>query len=476
MFTKYFFLKNNLHNSNRTAVITENNIKISYSLLFKDIKNYSKYIHKNTILLILSDNSYNTLVVYLSCIYNKTLPIFLDKNIRSNKLEGIIKKFNPNYIWSSSNIKTLEAKYCKKNISEQSILFQSIYFYNHKLDPKIALLLSSSGSTGSFKFIKISYKNIKHNTKTISQYLKLDKNDKTIINLPFNYSYGLSLINTHLLVGGKILLTKNSILSKEFWNTFKNFKPTNFNGVPYTYELIAKLYLNKIDFSCLKFITQAGGKLNKDLIKKLIITSRKYNFKFYMMYGQTEASPRISYLNPNLIEEKIGSIGKPIKGGKIWLEDENNNIIKRPYREGELIYKGPNVFMGYAKNIKDLDTKYINSNILRTGDIAEYDSDKFYFIKGRKNRYSKIYGNRINLEEIENIFLKYKYPIVCSIKDNYLNIYCEKYINSKDLLNMLKKNTTIPINRCRVHIIKKIPRNNSGKVIYNKLDANNVGQ
>jgi len=475
MFTKYFFLKNNLYNSNRTAVITEKNVKISYALLFKDIKNYSKHIQKNNILLILSNNSYETLITYLSCIYNKTLPIFLDENIRPNKLKEIIHKFKPNYIWSPSDIKFLKEKYSKKNISEKNILYKSDFFYNHKIDPKIAILLSSSGSTGSSKFIKISFKNLRHNTKTISQYLKLDKNDKTIINLPFNYSYGLSLVNTHLFVGGKILLTKSSILSKGFWNTFKNFKPTNLNGVPYTYDLLTKLYLNKIDFSCLKFITQAGGILNKEIIKKLIINSRKYNFKLYIMYGQTEASPRISYLEPNLVEKKIGSIGKPIKGGKIWIEDENKNVIKCPFQEGELIYKGPNVFMGYANNKKDLKKGYISSNILRTGDIAEYDNEGFYFIKGRKNRYSKIYGNRVNIAEIENIFSNYQYPIVCSIKDNYLNIYCEKIINSNDLLNILKNNTTIPINRCKIYIIKKIPRTNSGKVNYSKLDTNNVG-
>ena len=192
------------------------------------------------------------------------------------------------------------------------------------------------------------------------------------------------------------------------------------------------------------------------------------------MYGQTEASPRISYLEPNLVEKKIESIGKAIKGGKIWIEDENNNIITRPYQEGELIYEGPNVFMGYANNNKDLKKGYISSNILRTGDIAEYDYEGFYFIKGRKNRYSKIFGNRVNIEEIENLFSNYKYPIVCSIKDNYLNIYSEKIINSNDLLNILKKNTTIPTNRCKIYFIKKIPRTNSGKVNYSKLGTNNV--
>ena len=132
MFTKYFFLKNNLYNSNRTAVITEKNVKVSYSLLFKDIKNYSKYIQKHTILIILSNNSYEALITYLSCIYNKTLPIFLDENIRPNKLEEIIHKFKPNYIWTSSDIKSLERKYSKKNISEKNILYESEYFYNHK--------------------------------------------------------------------------------------------------------------------------------------------------------------------------------------------------------------------------------------------------------------------------------------------------------------------------------------------------------
>ena len=472
MFNNYFFIKNKYQNLNRTAVITEKKLQISYATLYKDIKKYSKNIKQKSVLLLLCTNNYSTLITYMTCLFTKTVPILLEENIRLNKLKKIITNFKPDYIYTSKKIDFIGKEYLAKNMNNESLLYKNKISQKHNLDPKISLLLSSSGSTGSLKFIKISLDNIRHNTKTIIQYLGLTKNDKTIINLPFNYSYGLSLINTHLYVGGKILLCNHSVISRDFWTIFKSFKPTNFNGVPYTYNLIIKLHIKKIDFSCLKFISQAGGKLNKKYLKKLIEVSKKYKFKIYVMYGQTEASPRISYLKPKLIEKKIESIGKAIKGGRIWLEDDKKIHIHQANTEGELIYKGPNVFIGYAKSYRDLKSKESTSDVLRTGDLAKFDDEGYYYITGRKNRYSKILGDRINLEEVENILSQHNFSVVCSIQNDYLNIYSETKSNPRDLLNIIKNSTTIPLSRCKVHLIKKIPRNMSGKIIYNNLKKN----
>ena len=474
MFSNYFFIKNKYQNLNRTAVITEKKIQISYATLYKDIKKYSKNIKRKSVLLLLCTNNYSTLIAYMCCLFTKTVPILVDENIRPEKFKKIIRNFKPDYIFSSKNINFMEKKYFVKNINNTFLICRNTISQKNNLDPKISLLLSSSGSTGSLKFIKISLKNIRHNTKTIIQYLGLTKNDKTIINLPFSYSYGLSVVNTHLYAGAKIFLCNHSVISKEFWTIFKSFKPTNFNGVPYTYNLISKLYIKKIDFSCLKFISQAGGKLNKKYLEELIAVSKKYKFNIFVMYGQTEASPRISYLEPKLIERKIESIGKTLKGGKIWLENNNKKRIHQANTEGELIYKGPNVFIGYAKNRHDLTIKGkgFTSDILKTGDLAKFDDEGYIYITGRKNRYSKILGNRINLEEVEEILSQNNFSSICSVQKDFLNIYCETKSNPRDLLNIIKNSTTIPTNRCKVHLIKNIPRNMSGKIIYNNFKKN----
>ena len=126
----------------------------------------------------------------------------------------------------------------------------------------MALLLSTSGSTGSTKFVKLSYENIFSNTKNISKYLKLTKKDRSISSLPLNYSYGLSVINTHLYKGGSIFVSERNVIDKKFWEIVNNFKISNLNGVPFFYEILSKIGFEKFNLNSIKFFTQAGGHLN----------------------------------------------------------------------------------------------------------------------------------------------------------------------------------------------------------------------
>lgn len=157
---------------------------------------------------------------------------------------------------------------------------------------------------GSIKFVKLSKINLKHNTNSIIKYLKLKNKDSSITNLPISYSYMLSVINTHLEVGASIVISKYSLVEKEFWKTLKNSKITSFNGVPYTYEILVKIGLEKIKIDTLKYLTHAGGKIEKKTLRKIIKFCDKNNLKFFSMYGQTEASPRISYLKPEFSKKK----------------------------------------------------------------------------------------------------------------------------------------------------------------------------
>ena len=194
---------------------------------------------------------------------------------------------------------------------------------NKKLNKNLSLLLSTSGSMGSIKFVKLSKINLKHNTDSIIKYLKLNSKDSSITNLPISYSYMLSVINTHLEVGASIIISKTSLIEKEFWKTFKNSKVTSFNGVPYTYEMLIKIGLKNIKINTLKYLTHAGGKIEERILKKILSFCNKNNLKFFSMYGQTEASPRISYLKPEFSKKKIGSIGKGTPGNKIYIIDRS---------------------------------------------------------------------------------------------------------------------------------------------------------
>ena len=325
---------------------------------------------------------------------------------------------------------------------------------------------------GVSKFVKLSRKNLYHNTQSIIKYLKLNKRDRAITNMPFYYSYMLSIINTHLEVGGSVIVTKHSIVQKPFWELFKNYKVSSFNGVPYTYEILSKIGLKKIYSKNLKYITQAGGKIDNSIAKKIYYFFNKKNIRFFVMYGQTEASPRISFLSNSEILNKIGSIGRPIDGVKIYLKDKRDSIIKKPNKSGNIICQGKNVMHGYSYSFKDLINKTKPLKELNTGDIGYFDKDKYFYITSRAKRIAKIYGNRLDLNELELKMRQYGFKINCITRNNKIIIFYTKNFNKN--LNLLKKLFKITKQNLQAFIfypLKSLPRTKTGKINYFKLQG-----
>ena len=214
------------------------------------------------------------------------------------------------------------------------------------------------------------------------------------------------------------------------------YKVNSFGGVPQFYEQLQKLKFENLNTKYLKYITQAGGKLQNAQIDYFNKICEK-KIKFYIMYGQTEASPRMSYLLPKKLISKKGSIGQPLVGTKFYLVNENKKKISKPFTNGELVFKGKNVSLGYCKNLKDLEKGDENKSILYTGDIAFKDKDNFFYIVGRKNRFIKIFGIRYSLNDIEKILKKNGINVICSSKDDKLNIILKKNFNEEKIKQIL---------------------------------------
>lgn len=393
----------------------------------------------------------------------------IDAELDKEQVEKLIFTYKPEYLW----IPTIRAKHFLNDKTIYSLHDYSLI----KLEPdnsfslhkNLALLLPTSGSTGSPKLVKITYKNIISNAEAISKYLSISSNERPITSLPIHYSFGLSVINSHLINGSTILLTNSSLMSKEFWEFLKTYKATSMSGVPYFFQILKRLNIFKMDLSYLKTITQAGGKLNDSINKEFSEFCKNSGKRFIVMYGQTEASPRMSYLPPEYTISKLGSIGIPIPGGEFSLIDKNKKLINESETVGELVYKGENVSMGYAKCGSDLSKNDINNGILFTGDLAKRDSDGFYFILGRIKRFIKLFGSRVSLDETENLLKHFNINCACVGQDDKMIIYITDKNLLEDVISYVTNKTGINSRAFEVRYIRNIPMSSSGKAIYSKL-------
>jgi acyl-coenzyme A synthetase/AMP-(fatty) acid ligase len=451
-----------------SAVLSNTGELLSYNHLENFSNRIKDKIQKRSLVFCLGENTIGSFCGYFSFIKNEIVPLMLDATINKELLDNLIDIYEPNYLWvNNSLLKNYPEKIIK--FSEYNYSLVSLSKRKAELNEELALLLTTSGSTGSPKLVRLCYENIKANAESIADYLQITNSERPVTSLPMSYSYGLSVINSHLIKGATILLTENSIAQREFWNFVNEQKATSMAGVPYTYEMLKRLRFFRMNLPNLKTLTQAGGKLSPDLVKEFVIYATQTDRKFFVMYGQTEATARMSYLPFHRAAEKYSSMGIAIPGGKFSLINEKGNEIEVPDADGELIYTGKNVSYGYAECRDDLSKGDENMGVLHTGDIARRDAEGFYYITGRMKRFIKIYGNRVNLDASEQIVKTITPDCACVGRDDKMLVYVTDESLCTKVKDLLVKITGINNLAFEVRAISEIPKNDSGKVQYAKL-------
>ena len=431
----------------------------------------NSFLKKRELIILLCNNTVDSISLYVSFINKGVVPILINSDLDEIFIKDIIKKYNPSFIFTPSTNQNYDFNYDEFQTYNSFSVLKAKDSIQIQLNSELAILLSSSGSTGSPKLIRISYNNLLSNAISISNYLNLKSSEIAITNLSMNYSYGLSIINSHLHVGAKIVVADESIIQRRFWELFKKFHVTSLAGVPYTYEILKKLKFLKMELPSLRYMTQAGGKLSNNIIDEFANHCLNKNIDFFVMYGQTEGTARLSYLNPSKISEKLGSIGKAIPGGEFRLVNNENETIELANNEGELVYNGENVMLGYANQISDLAKGDELNKTLYTGDLAYKDDQGYFYITGRKKRFIKIYGNRFSLDEIENHVKNNEIECACTGLDDKLKVFITNINNEQKVINILKK-LKIQKSAFKILTIEILPKNNSGKVLYSKLNSN----
>lgn len=419
----------------------------------------------------LCSNTLPSLAGYIFMLKKGIVPVMLDAQKDKDVLLRLYEHYQPKWIWCPESIKIFflsEAETCF-NYNNYTLLKIGKNSKGTNIISDLALLLTTSGSTGSPKLVRLSYHNLQSNAESIASYLDITSEERPITSLPMYYSYGLSVINSHLLKGATILLTDKAVIQKEFWDFARREKATSIAGVPYTYEMLRRLRIFKMDLPYLKTMTQAGGKLNAKLAEEFIQNAKEAGKRFFIMYGQTEATARMSYLPWDHALEKYASIGVAIPGGEFSLIDANGDEILEPDIDGELIYKGPNVSLGYAECIADLAKGDENHGILHTGDIAHRDADGYYYITGRMKRFVKIWGNRCNLDATEQLVKSITTNCACAGVDDKITIFVTEEGLETQIKNYLSEKTGLNTRAFAVKVIDSIPKNNSGKILYSEL-------
>jgi acyl-CoA synthetase (AMP-forming)/AMP-acid ligase II len=267
----------------------------------------------------------------------------------------------------------------------------------HDLHPDLALLLSTSGSTGSPKLVRLSRRNVMSNARAIAEYLGIRDTDVAATTLPVHYCYGLSVVHSHLVAGASILLTDRSVTDPEFWTEARVHGVTTFPGVPHTFDLLERSGFTGAELPTLRYLTQAGGRLAPDDVRRHALRGREQGWDFVVMYGATEATARMAFLPPVLAAEAPGTIGIPIPGGSLTVDPIAG--LQDP-DVGELVYRGDNVMLGYAESPADLALGR-TVHELRTGDLGRQRDDGLFEIVGRRSRIAKVFGLRVDLDRVE---------------------------------------------------------------------------
>lgn len=446
----------------RTALILENGEAVSYQDLATSADAVFDRPGAPTLphvpIAIECVNALSTLQAYLGALRRRIPALLMDATLHTDMRSRLYQRFQIAHVW------TAEGAWQATGMGPQQ----------PAAHPDLALLLSTSGSTGEPKLVKLTAANLQANAASIVSYLGITPDERPITTLPVHYSYGLSVINSHLLAGATILLTDKSIASAPFWPFFKAHDATSLSGVPATYAILRKLRFERMSLPSLRTLTQAGGAMPLDDVRWYAEQAQAKGLKLVVMYGQTEATARMAYIPPDRLADKMGAIGIAIPGGQLHLVNEQGEVVTQPREQGELRYTGPNVMMGYACDVADLALPDQQHQVLRTGDLGWQDEDGYLYITGRLKRFIKVFGNRIGLDEVESHLKQSGFDVAVTGRDDLLVVACRE--TGADTPPDTAALSTLLVNRYRLHptaikvaLIDAFPLSSSGKVQYQEL-------
>lgn len=456
------FLDLDKKDRSRMAAIIDSGQSITYGEICDFSHVFADHLPRRSLIFILSENKIGSLLGYTASLINRIVPLILSAATEEGLYQTLYEKYQPEYLWMP--LKKAEEKGLEPIFVAWDFCLVKTENGPAELYEELSLLLPTSGSTGSPKLVRHSYRNIEANADNVRRLFKLDGSEKAMAILPMHYTMGLSVIASHLLAGSTLLLSARSLLDKGFWEMLK--EASSFTGVPYSYEILTKLRFTRMDLPNLKVITQGGGKLTEAMWNALAQYAKDKGKQFIATYGQSECTARMAYLPPELALEKVCSIGIAEPGGQLSIVDDRGNETFEGEAQGEMVYRGENVTLGYATCREDLANGDENHGVMHTGDLARRDADGCYYIVGRLKRFLKIFGLRIGLDEVEQMIkAEFKTDCYCKGNDEKLIVLLTNPQLQEQIPLFIEEKTHLFHQNIEVQVVKEILRNEAGKVI-----------
>lgn len=446
--------------SDPTAVALSDGLK---ELTYADLAQISAalpFSPRGGLVVLATENSLQSVAGYVACVEAHVPVLLLDKEIEGSFLEDVIERFRPQAVVGFN----VENDSYQQQTDTLWGLIDVRIGIAAATNEELCVMLGTSGSTGNPKFVKLSRQNIFENAKSIAESLEITHTERAITSLPFSYTYGLSVINSHIVSGASVHVTPAPVVSFEFWEMVKSSNITSLAGVPTTYRMLKQMRWDPKLYPSLRYMTQAGGRLPDADRQYFLDLLEPLGIRFYVMYGQTEATARISVAPPSLLREHISTAGYPVPGGSFDVLTPDDSGV------GEILYSGPNVMMGYAETQADLLLPQQLPQTLVTGDLG-YLSDGALFLVGRTKRIVKIFGVRVSLDDVDRWLSSHGHGIAVQGNDIVVVFIEAPFEDVKTLRAELSDYLKVNKAGIRVEVIPEIPLLSSGKIDFQKLTA-----
>ena len=451
------------------AIVDGDGLRITYGDLLSFTELFAQKVASRELIFVITENCGGACAGYVAALSNGIVPLMLSHTLNKELLSDLMQTYHPAYLWAPADYE-MEQDY-PTEFTYWGYKLMNTGFTSPAMAPELALLLPTSGSTGSPKLVRHKLENVEASARAVSSAFAFNENSRGMVSLPLNFTQGLNVATSHLYVGGTALMTKATITMREFWNFFKAEHAESFTGVPYSYEVLDKLRFFRMDLPDLKIINQGGGRMPDTLFTKCTTYATDTGRKFIATYGSTETTSRMAYLPAEVAAEKIGSIGKALPGYRIELKDADGNLITNANEDGEIVFYGANVTLGYAESAADLTKGDERCGVYATGDLAHYDEDGYLYVVGRKARFLKLFGYRVSLDSMERrIKASLGIACACTGTDKRMTVFVEREDVADDVMKILMETTNLHKQAFAVQFIENIPKNDSGKILYSALN------